>query len=268
MFKWLSNDYSDFVSNFKDQYCKTVEQGCSIPKKVWICWWDGIDNMPVVVKTCYNSVKMNAKDFEITVVTKDNYTNYISLPQYIIDKLASGIISITHFSDILRMSLLAKNGGLWIDATVLVTNTINLDLYKHFFTVSREGGGGNISNRRWTCNCIGGTPNYLLFLFVVNFYYDYWAKYNVIIDYHLFDYIIDFAYNSVPEIKNNIDKINKNNPNYMTLQDNLGITFKDNLFNEITKDTFFHKLSWKKNHPIMNTDNELTFYVYILQKYK
>ena len=37
------------------------------------------------------------------------------------DKYKKGIFTRTHFSDILRLELLTKYGGTWIDASVLIT---------------------------------------------------------------------------------------------------------------------------------------------------
>ena len=40
------------------------------------------------------------------------------------DKFTNNIFSITHFSDIIRMALLSKYGGYWIDSTYLVTSPL------------------------------------------------------------------------------------------------------------------------------------------------
>lgn len=42
------------------------------------------------------------------------------MPEYIINKQKEGYIDITHFSDILRMMLLTKHGGIWMDSTLLI----------------------------------------------------------------------------------------------------------------------------------------------------
>lgn len=38
--------------------------------------------------------------------------------------MGKNIISNTHMSDIIRNDILIKNGGLWIDSTVLLTDNI------------------------------------------------------------------------------------------------------------------------------------------------
>ena len=89
--------------------------------KIWICWFQGIENAPELVKACYNSVLKNYKDKEIIVLTEENYEQYVDIPEYILKKWKKGYISFAHFSDILRIELLSKYGGLWLDSTIFTT---------------------------------------------------------------------------------------------------------------------------------------------------
>lgn len=51
----------------------------------------------------------------MVLITKDNYAEYITLPNHILDKMAKGEMTLTHFFDIVRMALFYKHGRLWID---------------------------------------------------------------------------------------------------------------------------------------------------------
>ncbi|MBQ7073583.1 hypothetical protein IJM86_00620 [bacterium] len=42
------------------------------------------------------------------LLTRDNYENYIKLPEFILQKVKKKEISITHLSDIIRMALLKE----------------------------------------------------------------------------------------------------------------------------------------------------------------
>ncbi len=46
----------------------------------------------------------------------------MNIPNSIVSKWKSNVISDTHFSDIIRTELLIKYGGTWIDSTVYVNN--------------------------------------------------------------------------------------------------------------------------------------------------
>ena len=76
--------------------------------------------MPDIVKACYNSIQRHACNHPVILITEENFRDYIDMPEYIINKQKEGYIDITHFSDILRMMLLTKHGGIWMDSTLLI----------------------------------------------------------------------------------------------------------------------------------------------------
>lgn len=237
-----------------------------IPKQIWLCWWDGIDMMPPIVRACYNSVIRYSNDFKVTVITKYNYVDYIFIPEYVMKKVNNGKMTLTHFSNIVRMALLYNHGGFWLDATFLVTNTIILD-NNFFFTIRRNSNWKHVANGRWTGCCIAGVPNYFLFKFIYEFLCEYWKKYNRLITYHLYDYSINLAYESFPEIKMVFDSICPNNINN-TLVNYLKDKYDPVILENIVKDTIFHKLTWKHNCQTVTANNKLTLYGHILEHYK
>ena len=89
--------------------------------KIWICWFQGIDNAPDLVKSCLKSVKRYFPDKEIILIDETNFLEYVNIPDYIIKKWKKGLISYAHFSDILRLEVLIAHGGLWLDSTVYVS---------------------------------------------------------------------------------------------------------------------------------------------------
>lgn len=55
----------------------------TVPKIIWIFWWQGASNMPSIVKKCYQSIIKNKNNAEVILITKDNIRNYANLPEYI-----------------------------------------------------------------------------------------------------------------------------------------------------------------------------------------
>lgn len=88
---------------------------------VWFCWLQGIEKAPLIVKACYKSLKRNLSDRKIKVIDNENWKEYVELPEYIVKKWEKGRIPAALFSDLLRLELLIKYGGTWIDSTVLCT---------------------------------------------------------------------------------------------------------------------------------------------------
>jgi hypothetical protein len=262
--RWLTNRFYYQILDFRNRLTDTNSSIGYIPRQIWICWWDGIDKMPLIVKACYNSVLKYSNGFNVILITKFNFKDFIIIPDNILKKMNMGKITVTHFSDILRMSLLSEYGGLWLDATVLVTGNIELRECA-FFTIKRELGGDDVPKRRWTGNCIGGTRNNPLFLFVREFLLEYWKYCDELIDYFLIDYSIMIGYSSIPQIREIIDKTPLCSQEYYILQDNLMTKFSSEYYTNFTKNTIFHKLTWKEKIPIMTVDNEFTMYGYILE---
>jgi hypothetical protein len=264
---WLTKKFQYLISDFAGRSAEfMLPQEGVIPRLIWICWWDGIASMPPIVKTCYNSVLKYSGDYTVHLITRDNFGDFISVPEHVLERVNAGTMTLTHFSNIIRMSLLAKYGGLWLDATILVTDTVRLE-NTPFFTIKWEYGGEDVPRRRWTGNCIGGIKNNILFEFVREFLYEYWKKYDEMIDYFLYDYTIAVAYHSVPQIQRMIDNVHISDQQFYALQDNLENEANVDFFNSVSKDTIFHKLTWKKNYPAVTAGNKLTLYGYIMDRY-
>ena len=85
--------------------------------------------MPDIAKACFNSIKTHADNHPVILITEKNYKDYITFPSYIIEKQQNGILDLTHFSDILRASLLRKYGGIWMDCTVLIPSKNRMHLF-------------------------------------------------------------------------------------------------------------------------------------------
>lgn len=112
----------EIISKYKNQTCNSCEN-IDATSPIWVCWWQGKENMPDIVKACYNSIQKHACNHPVILITEENFRNYIDMPEYIINKQKEGYIDITHFSDILRMMLLTKHGGIWMDSTLLIRLT-------------------------------------------------------------------------------------------------------------------------------------------------
>lgn len=89
--------------------------------------------------------------------------------------MGKGIISNTHFSDILRASLLIKNGGLWLDATVLCTGNSWNKIKENKLFVYRNGWMDMeyINMASWL---IYSKSNNNILLLTQELLYEYWKK--------------------------------------------------------------------------------------------
>jgi len=112
--KYLLANYSDVFNEFdSENYPAPDEAAACEAYPVWVIWWQGEEHMPPLVKMCYRSVQRNAAGHPVILVTKDNFTRYVTVPDYIDAKVKNGTITLTNFSDILRAALLFHHGGLY-----------------------------------------------------------------------------------------------------------------------------------------------------------
>ena len=109
---------------------------CPIEKNIFVFWWDGMEQAPAIVRSCFESVKHWHPDCTVIPVDRNNYRQYTDIDPEIIEAFAQDKVSVQTFSDILRFNLLKNNGGIWVDATIFFTAECNLlkDLEKKPFT--------------------------------------------------------------------------------------------------------------------------------------
>lgn len=225
---------------------------------IWVCWWQGEENMPAIVRSCWYNINKNIKSRPKILVTEDNYANYVEIPEIFKQRLKSNEISITHFSDILRSYLLFQKGGYWLDATIFINKPTDVIFDKHsFLTLSIPYTDKYFSKGRWSGFLLGGQVGHPLFKFMTEAYYKYWTKHRKVIDYFLMDYIINIAYNVSTFVRNDIDNKALICPNLYKLQHSLDLKFNENTKN-LCDFSPFHKLTWKFNEqkPGRNTVRE------------
>lgn len=168
--KYLKSNYLEYIERNRKETDESeyIEENCNI----YIFWWQGFENAPDIVKSCLNSVKNNRGMHKIILIDKNNYDQYIKLPDYIIDKLNKNIISLTHFSDILRVSLLYKYGGIWLDATIFLKNVLDKSIYNYkLYTVKHQlYKDFHVCRGMWTDSCFMAGKNNLLMKYLRNFF--------------------------------------------------------------------------------------------------
>jgi len=86
-----------------------------IPKQIWT-YWNSDELTPVVTK-CINSWKKYNPEYKINIVTPKNLSEYIDFDV----KKVKFNDSPARESDIIRLNILAKYGGVWCDASILMT---------------------------------------------------------------------------------------------------------------------------------------------------
>lgn len=155
---FLRNQYKNLIAKYVKEDSNSLHATTVGKPKIWVMWWQGYDQMPAIVRSCFHSIQEHNKTgLDVVLITKDNYKKYTTVPQYVIDKVNNGIITFTHFSDIIRMTLLADHGGLWMDSTMFLTRDVTKEMVSRpFFSLKTEESPLYVSACKWTGFLMGG----------------------------------------------------------------------------------------------------------------
>lgn len=259
----LIKKYNNLINKYK-----CVEENYAIENcnNIWICWWQGIESAPDIVKKCVENVKKYSKNKNIIILNKYNYKQYIDIPEYILEKLENKNMSITHFSDVLRINVLNKYGGTWLDSTCFITDENYINEKYDFYTVKLPYNKKEpcISKGKWCVFFLKGTKQNVLFQFMKEFYDEYWKIENEVIDYYLMDYIIEIAYENIPAVHKMIDKVPENNYQIHTLKNKLNTEFNEIEYMKLLETNNIHKLAHEKHYIPKLANGKRTFYGYIM----
>ena len=84
-------------------------------KKIWFLWLQGYEDMPELVRRCYESWHKYNPGWEIIFLDRDNVDDYVNVSPIFEDRSAR-IYRVSQ-SEIIRINLLHQYGGVWVDAT-------------------------------------------------------------------------------------------------------------------------------------------------------
>jgi hypothetical protein len=232
---------------------------------IWFCWLQGIENAPPIVQAAYASIQREFCSngaWQIIVITEKNMFDYVSLPEYILQKYNKGIINKTKLSNMIRLELLIKYGGLWIDSTVYVTGHTMLERIKHsdlcmpskwiFFS------GEIMSHDNWF---IYSKSNNKLLLLIRELHFAYWKKYDYLIDYFIFHIFFAMVQEYYRDESKKMPYLCVHTCEY--LSNILFEQYNQEQFEMIKNQTDFHKLSYK--YAKENFEKQGTYYKQILE---
>ncbi len=262
----------DYVQKYKYVLEKDVEVKTVLGYEdiIWTCWLQGEENAPRIVKVCWKTLAKNNPTNRIIVITEKNLDKYITLPKYIKDKYRRGIISKTHLSDYIRLCLLQKYGGTWVDASCYFTAKIPEEIFNSSFfqfknpfwylcknvpSIDMLKGMSRVQPKL-TCWHTGSNwflhakPNNPIINKTKLLLEEYWMKEDQLIDYFIFHYLLTFAVINDETCRNEFSKmISLNNVYPHVLQFAFKETYNEQLYDEIKKGSFVHKLKCKIDLP-------------------
>lgn len=290
---FLVQKYGSRVQEFK-KFNSLRELKHEHPKVIWWCWLQGYDAAPLIVKACYNSLMREFKGskvqegqglsdgYEIKVIDEKNWKDYVELPDYIEKKWEKKQIPPALFSDLLRLELLIKYGGTWIDSTVLCTGLkefeslssssdatsspsvqefkryLDADLFLFQYT---KQGSIPVSISNWF---ISAHSNNEVLIVLRDMLYAYWKDYNCTLDYYIFHLFFVMISKEYPEQIAAMPY--GQSQNSLVLLHHWGEKFEQKKWDKLTSHVCVHKLAFRVSEETKK--NKESYYYYILNTYK
>ncbi|MEV4636226.1 capsular polysaccharide synthesis protein [Actinoplanes sp. NPDC049548] len=236
-----------FVAEHLEQIRRQAEArlaarvGTTFDQPIFIYWGQGFEFAPPVVRACLAALKANNPGSRVHELTDDNLSSYVEVPE---DLSAALNGNRTHFSDLLRLLLLEKFGGIWVDGTCYVTEPLRPHVdaalarstlfafnytgpyISSWFLASRPG---SYAVHLWRAAC---------FL--------WWEKRAELIDYFLLHHVFEMLYHLDDRFRAEWDegqRLNSRPPH--ALQNAMLQPYDPEAFRVMTAGSFVHKLRYK-----------------------
>ena len=261
----LREQYRPLVRLLDEKY---EDEGLEHEKNdvVWFCWLQGMEHAPELVKVCLASQKRWIRGKRIVVISLANYRDYVTLPEDIVKLHDKGILPHAHFSDLIRLELLIKYGGTWIDSTTLFVGDNYpdkiMDCELFFFQHLRKGQKGFVGISNWFISAY--SQNKLLMI-LRDMLLQYWRDYDCVMDYYVFHLFFGLIAERFPEKVAAMPK--GNNIRTAQMAEYLDLAFDKQLMMQLVALSSIHKLDYRKKR-LLTKDKKPTFYSYIINNYK
>lgn len=110
---FISLYYVCFIENYENA-------NTTIPHVIWTYWHD--TKLPTFIEKCIDTWRVHNPRFRINILNKENYRKYVNID----------ILALKHSqndpvraSDFIRLYVLAKHGGIWMDASIICFRSLS-----------------------------------------------------------------------------------------------------------------------------------------------
>lgn len=254
--KYLLLNYEDIIEKYlylerKNMFETKKTIGDDAP--IWVFWYQGIEQLPYPINLTIESIKRHAGTHPVIVLDKNNYQKYVNLSSIILEKFneGKGSISFAHFADILRIELLYKHGGIWMDSTFFMTRDMPKSVaLSSFYTLNQNSlREWVISKDKWSVGYLGSYKNSSFISFCRDFLNAYFEREDYVLCYLMLDCIIAIGYEYISTFRNMIDNVEVNNLYAFATCNGKGkqIILQDE-FERMQNDTYIYQLSYKQDY--------------------
>ncbi len=227
-------------------------------KIIWTCWLQGLGNAPILVKRCIESMRQYANGYKVEVIDLNNVSQFVLLPDYVVSKYKAGIIPHAHFSDMIRLALLEKYGGVWVDSTIFMTDILPNYIVDADLFIFRGTGVGHVSIYN---PFLAAKPHHPIIQSMLQLLYAYWEKENKLVSYSIFHLFFSIAIEQSRLNQSLWNKVpNVSGTQMFYFQSCLGEPFDRKAYELATSISSLHKLTYKYEEFGIDISKKGTFY--------
>lgn len=118
----------------------SVQEPRAIPSVIWMLWDSGWNDAPYMQKSCMQSWKQHNPEYQVRALNLTQAVQLINRSAFVSDYAWNNLATIQAKSDIIRILLLARYGGVWADASLLCMEPLHtwLNTSKEFVAYIRR----------------------------------------------------------------------------------------------------------------------------------
>lgn len=259
-----------YFSRIRAEQKKDDNEDNKYSECIWTAWLQGEDNAPEVIKLTLASMRKNAGGHKVVVLSDGNIDDYIQIPPVIRKKHADGIIGHAHYADVVRMMILARYGGIWLDATTFLYEQIDENAFSaQFYSIGFDSSKKTdyISNFKWIVRFIGGCRGSKYLSDISIMLSLYWEEHNIPIDYFVFDYLIALLYQNDNTFHDIVDSLEKKSGFTNELRLIMDKPHNEMELNDLLSHHNIYTLSYRHNHQRQTPEGLTTNYGYLCNQY-
>lgn len=232
------------LAEIKQRVHKKIQEdnGDTLSERIKVfTYWDNDNQLPSIVSLCRESLNrhISSDQFDLIILNSENYKNWTDFRKEDI----KADITQAHFTDILRMKLLDRWGGFWLDATCF----LNADLYEATTQIrSQEQFIFCYSNSRVGNWFIYSRPNNYILKVVSEMLILWWNTRGYLTNYFMTHDAIEMLYWIDIDYRRAWDDMLKIHPQRaLSLLQAYNKTLDWDSFENLAQNSFVHKLTYK-----------------------
>ncbi|OJU52165.1 MAG: hypothetical protein BGN96_07385 [Bacteroidales bacterium 45-6] len=124
--QWYKNREISAYPYTKKEFIEIINNPSRVceefPRKIWM-YWEG-ELIPYIVQRCVQRIKDLNQSFQVIFLDPESLVKY--LPNFNIENLE---MPLANKADLIRLELLYRYGGIWMDATIILNESLDWTLH-------------------------------------------------------------------------------------------------------------------------------------------